>query len=350
MKISVIIPVYNVAPYVERCLRSVFSQGDVAVECIVVEDGSTDESAAVVERFVARAEGEGQGNGVEFHLIRHIRNRGQSAARNTGTAVATGDWIFYLDGDDALEPEALAAMARRTCVDGVGEPDWVQGNFRRVVPQRQTEGEDGGAGEETSYFDPSRPVYGSRAEVVEGFGRLNFTNATNKLIRRDFIRDHGLTFREGLIYEDALWCMEAYPHVTCVATVEGMTYAHHLRGGSIMRSEMTVAKMDSLLYILRRLAEMPDRDANVERRTVFNAVYGMKNLYLGRFPAGYRGQWMAAVWEAGIPHMVRCPERELQPLSRLVVRALGLPCRLGRAYLRALLWGYRIFLRIRGRN
>ncbi len=182
------------------------------------------------------------------------------------------------------------------------------------------------------------------------FGRLNFTNATNKLIRRDFIRDHGLTFREGLIYEDALWCMEAYPHVACVATVEGMTYAHHLRGGSIMRSEMTVAKMDSLLYILRRLAEMPDRDANVERRTVFNAVYGMKNLYLGRFPAGYRGQWMAAVWEAGIPHMVRCPERELQPLSRLVVRALGLPCRLGRAYLRALLWGYRIFLRIRGRN
>lgn len=340
MKISVIIPVYNIASWIAACLQSVFEQADagrVDLECIVVDDCSTDESAAVVERFAARAEAEGRGNGVDFHLIRHIRNRGQSAARNTGTAVATGDYIFYLDGDDALEPEALALMARAAVE--ADYPDWVQGNYLRVLPTGEVK-------ERCSYGDPNRPLYPDRAAVVNGFDRLNFTNATNKLIRRDFVLENGLTFCEGLIYEDALWCMQAYGAVERIATVERTTYRHNLRGGSIMRSDMTVSKMDSLLYVMQRMAELP-RDRNMEHRSVFNAVYGLKNLYLFRFPAGYRRRWMAEVWTTGIPRMERCPTAELQPLSRLVVRALDLPLWLAKLYLRGLLWLYGLFLRLR---
>lgn len=339
MKISIVIPVYNVAPWIAGCLESVFAQGadsaENRLECIVVDDCGTDGSMEVVESLVSAA----GAAGVDFHIVSHIRNRGQAAARNTGTAVASGDYVFYLDGDDQLEPRAMANMAQTAvCAD---YPDWVEGNFRRVDPAGKVVGE-------TVYFNPAEPVYGDRAAVVRNFDRLNFTNATNKLVRLDFIRENGLEFCDGLIYEDALWCMQAYGSVERIATLGALTYRHNLRQGSIMRSSMTVAKMDSLLYVLERLVEMP-RDVNVEHRAVFNAVYGMKNLYLFRFPKGYRGEWMGKLWATGVQHMEADPA-ELPPLSRLVCRALGLPLRWARAYLRGLLWAYGAYLGLRGKG
>lgn len=339
MKISIVVPVYNVAPWIAGCLESVFAQGEDSAEnrlqCIVVDDCGTDGSMAVVESLAPAA----RKAGVDFHIVSHIRNRGLAAARNTGTAVATGDYIFYLDGDDSLEPRALANLAQTAvCAD---YPDWVQGNFRRVDAAGKTV-------EEALYFNPAEPVYGDRAAVVRNFDRLNFTNATNKLIRLDYIRENGLEFCDGLIYEDALWCMQAYGVVERIATLGALTYRHNLREGSIMRSSMTVAKLDSLLYIVERLALLP-RDVNVEHRAVFNAVYGMKNLYLFRFPKGYRGEWMGRLWATGVQHMETRPA-ELPPLSRLVCRALGLPLRWARLYLRGLLWAYGAYLGLRGRG
>lgn len=336
MKISIVVPVYNVAPWIEGCLRSVFAQGpdsaENSLECIVVDDCGTDGSMKVVESLAPAA----RACGVDFHIVSHIRNRGLAAARNTGTAVATGDYIFYLDGDDSLELRALANMATAAaCAD---YPDWVQGNFRRMAPS-------GGLKEDTVYYDPAEPVYGDRTAVVRNFDRLNFTNATNKLIRLDFIRENGLEFCDGLIYEDSLWCMQAYGAVERIATLGPMTYRHNLREGSIMRSAMTEAKLDSLLYIVERLARLP-RDVNVEHRAVFNAVYGMKNLYMGPFQGAYRRQWMAALWETGVQHM-EADLSELQPLSRLVARALRYRLFRAKIYLRILLRAYGLFLRIR---
>lgn len=345
MKISVIIPVYQVAPYIERCLRSVAVQtsglaADDCVECIVVDDRGTDDSMRRVEAMADELERAG----MEFHIVSHIRNRGLAAARNTGTAAATGEWIFYLDGDDELEPGALAALAATAVA--ADYPDWVQGNYRRVEAS-------GTVREETLYFDPLRPVYADREAVVAGFGRLNFTNATDKLIRSDFIREYGLTFCEGITYEDVLWCMEAYPHVMRVATLEAVTYRHHLRAGSIMRSGMTEAKLDSVLRVEQRLAELP-QDVNVGRIAGQLAVFGMKHLYLTRFPHAYRQRWMAALWAAGVPRRVRrsadAVREELQSLSRLVFGACWLPRWLARGYLRMLLTLYAGFLRFRERR
>lgn len=334
MKISIVVPVYNVAPWIEGCLGSVFAGGadsaENKLECIVVDDCGTDGSMGIVETLAPAA----QAAGVDFHIVSHIRNRGLAAARNTGTAVATGDYVFYLDGDDELEPRALANMAQTAvCAD---YPDWVQGNFRRVDAG-------GKAVEDTVYFNPAEPVYGDRAAVVRNFDRLNFTNATNKLIRLDFIRENGLEFCDGLIYEDSLWCMQAYGAVERVATLGALTYRHNLREGSIMRSAMTQTKLDSLLYIVERLSELP-RDVNVEHRAVFNAVYGMKHLYMGPFGGAYRRQWMVALWDSGVQHM-EADMGGLQPLSRLVARALRLRLFWARVYLRCLLWAYGLFLR-----
>ena len=86
MTVSIIIPVYNVAPYIEACLKSVMGQTYTGLmECIVVDDCGTDNSMAIVERVIDEYDG-----AIHFHIEHHHSNRGLSAARNTGIAKANG--------------------------------------------------------------------------------------------------------------------------------------------------------------------------------------------------------------------------------------------------------------------
>ena len=114
MKISVVIPVYNAAPYVEAALRSVWTAAahtDADVEAVCVDDGSTDASGALLDALAA----------AEPRLrVLHQPNGGEGAARTAGTAAASGDLVAFLDADDAFHPKALAAFAeaaRRTNAD-----------------------------------------------------------------------------------------------------------------------------------------------------------------------------------------------------------------------------------------
>ena len=89
--ISIIVPVYNVEPYVEECIHSVMRQTYTGpMECIVVDDCGTDNSMAVVEGLIANYKGP-----ISFKVLHHKHNRGLSAARNTGMDAATGDYYFF---------------------------------------------------------------------------------------------------------------------------------------------------------------------------------------------------------------------------------------------------------------
>lgn len=103
-RFSVVIPVYNGAAFVGRAIESVLAQTWPAHEIIVVDDGSTDATAAVVAEHVARHPGQ-----VRYL---HQANAGVSAARNTGAHAANGDWLAFLDADDWFYPERLEAHAR----------------------------------------------------------------------------------------------------------------------------------------------------------------------------------------------------------------------------------------------
>lgn len=106
MKISIIIPVYNVEAYVEECLSSVVSQQCKEIECILIDDCSKDNSLAVVENFIKNT----GARHVDFKIIKKLKNEGLSAARNTGLRLAAGDYIFFLDSDDTLFPDCLTKM------------------------------------------------------------------------------------------------------------------------------------------------------------------------------------------------------------------------------------------------
>ena len=101
MKISIVIPLYNKAPYVRRALDSIAAQTFTDFELIVIDDGSTDDGAAIVEKYLDR----------RFRLIRQA-NAGPGAARNVGIAQARGEFIAFLDADDEWLPNYLAEGLR----------------------------------------------------------------------------------------------------------------------------------------------------------------------------------------------------------------------------------------------
>lgn len=273
MKISVIIPVYNVEPWIEESLLSVLEQDFPLIECIVVDDASVDSSMSIVARVQKKHE-----RGHLITVLRHELNQGQAAARNMGTAAATGDYLFYLDGDDAFaERTSLSALAKAAMrVDA----EMVQGNFLRV---------DTYSGREwiTSFFDPSIEAYG-RHEIAVHFDSLNFANATNKLISIAFIRANQLTFEKGLLFEDTLWGMQAYRCLTRLAVTDKITYRHNIRGGSTMTTPFNRHKINSLLHVITELSTFDPKDSNIERVVSYYAVYMLKNLFIGKFDSTYR--------------------------------------------------------------
>ena len=124
MKFSIIIPLYNKAPYVRKALESVLAQTYTDYEVIVVDDGSTDDSARIAEELLASPKSSPKGKdlnteenfpslqgGARGRLIRQA-NSGVSAARNNGVAQASGDYIAFLDADDWWEPTYLECMAQ----------------------------------------------------------------------------------------------------------------------------------------------------------------------------------------------------------------------------------------------
>ncbi len=101
MKLSIIIPIYNVEDTVRRCLESVLSQKDSTMEVILIDDGSTDASRKIVESMVR--------DKPECHFF-HQNNQGLSAARNTGLTHAVGEYITFIDSDDCIAPGTLSAL------------------------------------------------------------------------------------------------------------------------------------------------------------------------------------------------------------------------------------------------
>jgi len=107
--ISIIIPVYNVEPYIAECVESVMRQTYTGpMECIIVDDCGTDKSIEIVKQLITEYKGP-----IDFRIQHHEHNRGLAVARNTDTDAATGDYIYYLDSDDWVEPNIVELLVTK---------------------------------------------------------------------------------------------------------------------------------------------------------------------------------------------------------------------------------------------
>ena len=129
---SIIIPVYNVAPYLRECLDSVLAQTFTDWEAICVDDGSTDDSGAILDEYAAKDN--------RFKVF-HQKNAGVSVARNTALSRIRGEWFLFLDGDDRLRPDGLAVFVpyiSNAKVDGILLHPYVP-YWKGGVPPRKVE-------------------------------------------------------------------------------------------------------------------------------------------------------------------------------------------------------------------
>lgn len=184
LKVSVVIPVYNVEDYVEKCLDSVVNQTLDDIEIIVVNDGSTDSSKEKINKYLEKYP----------NKIKYLEkeNGGLSSARNFGMPHATGKYIAFLDSDDYIEKDAYEKMYNLAEKENA---DMVDCDFIWEYPNKNK-------------MDKVKE-YNSKEEMIEK-GRVA---AWNKLIRRDIIERENLKFPEGLRYEDVDFFYKLVPYI-----------------------------------------------------------------------------------------------------------------------------------------
>lgn len=235
MDVSIIIPVYNVEPYVEACLNSVISQSYIgSMECIIVDDCGTDGSMIIAENILRLYKGP-----IKFRIIHHDTNYGLSAARNTGLKAAIGKYVYFLDSDDTIEIECIKLMmetARK-----YPEAELVQGGSKMST------------GLELMNLKSKKLLTytENRKYIVKSLLNVNImpVSSWNKLVKRSFLIDNSLYFIEGVIHEDIGWCFYLSKYLKRLAICKYNTYNYLVREGSIMSGLKEEKALNSCLKL-----------------------------------------------------------------------------------------------------
>lgn len=276
--ISVIVPVCNVEPYLDRCVQSVADQTYMNLEIILVDDGSPDNCPAMCDAWAEKDS--------RVRVI-HKENGGLSDARNAGMAAASGEYIAFVDSDDWVEPDFL-----RVLYDVVrGTPCDVAGCAHRVVR----------SGDEPPQ---SAEEYGAKAySREEAMGALIADRVRqvvwNKLYPRALIAD--IPFEKGKYHEDEFWSWQVFARLEKYAQTGYVGYNYFQREESIMGEGYSLKRLDAVEAKLRRQrfleAEMPE----LARRGRINLLFTC--LYHGQLAQKYlqgdeRKQALSALQEA----------------------------------------------------
>ena len=216
-KISIIIPVYNVEPYIAECLQSVMRQKyQGPMECIVVDDSGTDKSIEVAEKLIAEYVGP-----IVFQMLHHERNLGLSCARNTGIKAAIGDFIYFLDSDDWITDDCLEELVKKK---KNGDYDVIVGNNDQF-----------GMEEKGGYPIPEEGFILSGEDYVIKYlnGFQVPASAWNKLFKTVYVKSNNMFFVPGLLFEDQVYNFMLTSHPAAVFVSPVITYHYRNRENSI---------------------------------------------------------------------------------------------------------------------
>lgn len=203
-KVSVIVPIYNVEKYLEKCINSLLSQTLEDIQIILVNDGSKDNSGNIAKEY--------EQNNKDRVIYVEKENGGLSDARNYGLKYANGDFIAFLDSDDYIEKNAYEEMYNKAIEENA---DYVECDFIWEFPNKIR-------------VDKQYP-YKNKKEMLS-FVRVV---AWNKLIKRQLIIDNNLEFPKGLRYEDVEFTYKLIPFINKFAYVDKPFIHYVQREGSI---------------------------------------------------------------------------------------------------------------------
>lgn len=215
--VSIIIPVYKVEAYIERCVASIMRQTfhEAPIECFLVDDCSPDNSIALAQDMINSYHGN-----IDFKILRNDKNSGVAATRNNGLNHATGKYIFFLDSDDDLKENCmqvlLEAAAEHPDADMI-----MANNFYKK--------------QNKPYINYTGPAVMNTDQLLKAFYWEKIPIVVwNSLIKRELIVKNNLSFRPGLMHEDNLWAMKLYPCVKKFVYVPQITLIYEDTPASFM--------------------------------------------------------------------------------------------------------------------
>ena len=260
MKVSVIIPVYNVQDYLKECVDSVLSV-NVDLEIVLVDDGSTDGSGALCDQLAQ----------VDSRIrVVHQENGGLSAARNTGIQNCSGDYVMFLDSDDFLDPKKTEKMLLAL----VTEPDILMGLYRNYYTDGRYEEENGdgflavaGAVSVEEFLDHIPPT-GSSCYMI----------ACRFVVRRRLLLENDLFFFTGIYHEDEEWTQRLFCAATSVYVSHEFFYQYRQGRYGAITSTVRPKHIHDSLTIMKRTATLIDRQTNEDKRRYL--LYRLSQLYI----------------------------------------------------------------------
>ena len=253
VKVSVIVPVYNVELYLEECLNSIINQTLKEIEIILINDGSTDSSVEIIEFYALKDS--------RIIILKQL-NSGVSAARNAGIMKASGKYILFLDSDDTILSDSIEVLYRRAEETGA---DIVIGNALLCYLD----------GSQTLFFPHGKTLSNGLLWTGESvFTKLMEWNmlplSVSYFTRKDIIIDNKLLFQENILHEDEIWCVKTILAAQKVLFIEFNYYFYRQRENSIMNSDNKAFRIKSLFEVAKALYQHSEalQINNISEKTI----------------------------------------------------------------------------------
>lgn len=215
--VSFIIPVYNCEAYISQCIASIINQTCSGFEVILVDDGSTDNSAAIIDDYAQK----------DFRIRAiHVKNGGPSRARNIGIDIARGEWVIFVDADDWIDKDLLSTLSLTDT-----SPDITFWGFRKIsdegmLLEKCCPKTDKCPTDKKEYFEQLKELVIHRQEY--------FGYSWNKVYKRSLIEEHNIRFEDGLsIREDEVFALRYCLYAQSIETLSFAPYNYRILTSSL---------------------------------------------------------------------------------------------------------------------
>lgn len=243
VKITVIIPIYNVGIYLKECIESVIEQTFKAVEIICIDDASTDNAQNILE-YYKNIDG-------RLSILKNNVNRGLSYTRNRGLGIAKGDYIYFLDADDKIKSnmlENLYNIAESETLDGIFFDGEVL--FENELLKAKN----------SSYLIARKKQYnhvmcGKDFFCTSILNNEFITSVPRQFWNRKYLLDNNLKFKEGILHEDILFSFMALIKAKRVRCIEDRFFIRRFRENSIMTMDFTFRNYEGILSCYSKICE-----------------------------------------------------------------------------------------------
>lgn len=233
IRLSVIVPIYNVENYLERCIKSILAFKDAGTEVILVNDGSTDSSGVICEKYKS----------IPGVTVITKENGGLSDARNAGLELASGEYVWFVDSDDAanLDMKKFAEVIQY-------EPDILCANYSICQSEKYTL-------VEQTCLSPEKEYTGPSALKLMLKENQYYVAVWRNIFRREYLREHNFKFRKGIYHEDEQITPYLFLQANKVMLLNQSIYNYYIRDDSISSSKNWKKNIQDIFSVFYENAE-----------------------------------------------------------------------------------------------